>query len=175
MHGRAHCPFQSTRCESTAGGFVLAKLIHALRSRQIYAEILGYRDEWLFEVWMGILLDDRIHRNYDRYDISIYPRVRVNKKFAAAFTDAFASVHRAKNGWFTSSTVRIGHSYSTMARHLIQRVTISPSRTGRQSRYCCGITASAFRCTTEATHIECPLKTITSLAHDPIVSTFHIL
>ena len=42
---------------------------------QIYAQILGYRDEWLFEPWMGLLLDDRVHRNYDKYDISIFPRV----------------------------------------------------------------------------------------------------
>lgn len=26
---------------------------------------------------MGLLLDDRVHRNYDKYDISIFPRVSV--------------------------------------------------------------------------------------------------
>ncbi|PWN86694.1 hypothetical protein FA10DRAFT_282151 [Acaromyces ingoldii] len=40
----------------------------------IYAELLGYEDEWLFETWMGLLLEDGIHKCFDRYEISIYPR-----------------------------------------------------------------------------------------------------
>lgn len=44
---------------------------------KIYAELLGYEDEWLFETWMGLLLEDGIHKCFDRYEISIYPRVSI--------------------------------------------------------------------------------------------------